>query len=241
VIVSINQPAYLPWLGYFDRIAASDVHVVLDTVQFERNSFTNRNKVRTADGWTWLTVPVKLRGHLDGMTIAEVEIADDHWRRKHWATILQNYRKAPHFAAHAEFFEGVFARPWARLCDLLDATTRYLLRALGIETEIRAASALGVTGRKSELVLNLCRRLGATRYISGVLGRDYLDEAPFRGAGIAVEYQDYAHPRYPQIHGGFEPYMSVIDLLFNAGPGAGRILREGGSARAGAAAPNSQP
>lgn len=224
MIVSINQPAYLPWLGYFERIAASDLHLVLDTVQFERNSFTNRNKVRTATGWTWLTVPVNLKGHLSGLAIADVEIADDHWRRKHWSTIQQSYRRAPHFAEHSGFFEQLYARPWHRLVDLLDAITRYLLRAFAITTEIREARSLGVEGRKSDLVLNLCRRAGATRYLSGTLGRDYLDEAGFRAAGIAVDYQDYAHPRYAQAYPGFEPYMSAIDLLFNAGPEASRIL-----------------
>ncbi len=224
MIVSINQPAYLPWLGYFERIAASDLHIVLDTVQFERNSFTNRNKVRTATGWSWLTVPVNLKGHLSGLAIADVAIADDHWRRKHWGTIQQSYRHAPHFAEHAGFFEQVYARPWRRLVDLLDTTTRYLLRAFAITTEIRDARSLGVEGRKSDLVLNLCRRVGATRYLSGALGRDYLDEASFRAAGIDVDYQNYAHPRYAQVHPDFEPYMSAIDLLFNAGPGARDIL-----------------
>ncbi len=224
MIVSINQPAYLPWLGYFHRIAASDLHIILDTVQFERNSFTNRNKVRTATGWTWLTVPVNLKGHLSGMTIADVEVADDHWRRKHWSTIVQNYRRAPYFAEHAGFFEQVYARSWARLAELLEATTQYLLTALGIRTEVRRAGAAGADGRKSELVLNLCRSVGATSYLSGTLGRDYIDEAQFRADGIAVAYQDYAHPRYPQVYPGFEPLMSAIDLLFNTGPDARRIM-----------------
>jgi hypothetical protein len=226
MIVSIHQPAYLPWLGYFHRIAVSDLHIVLDSVQFEKNSFTNRNKVRTANGWCWLTVPVRTSGLFGALAIDRVEIetrAD--WQRKHWQTLRQNYGRAPYFAAHAPFFEELYACRWTRLADLCQAMTVYLLKAFGIATPLRYSSQMESGGAKDELILNLCREAGATTYLSGALGRNYLREQLFREAGIEVVYQDYAHPVYPQTTAPFLPYMAAIDLLFHCGPRSLEILR----------------
>jgi hypothetical protein len=229
MIVSINQPAYLPWLGYFHRIAVSDAHIVLDQVQFEKNSFTNRNKVRTGEGWCWLTVPVKTSGKFGDLSINSLEIADERpWAAKHWETLRLNYSKAPFFAQHAPFFEGIYARPWEKLSDLARAITAYLLEAFKIETKIYFASQMSALGKKDELVLNLCRELGATVYLSGPLGRNYLREELFREHAITVRYDDYHHPVYSQVYPGFEPYMAAIDLLFNAGPASREILLKGG-------------
>lgn len=225
MIVSINQPAYLPWLGYFHRIAVSDAHIVLDHVQFEKNSFTNRNKIRTADGWCWLTVPVKTAGKFGDLSIHEIEIADEKkWAQKHWQALRLNYSKAPFFAQHAGFFEGTYSRSWPRLNDLMQEITGYLLGAFGIRTKLYFSSQMNVSGKKDELVLNLCRELKATAYLSGPLGRDYLREELFRDHGIAVRYDDYHHPTYKQAYPGFEPYMAAIDLLFNAGPASLDII-----------------
>lgn len=229
MIVSINQPAYLPWPGYFSRIRASDLHIVLDHVQFEKNSFTNRNRVRTPQGWTWLTVPVRTKGRFGELPIHDVDIDGERvWATKHWATLRQNYAKARHFGEHAPFFEALYARPWRKLGALLEAATGHLLEALGIRTRLARSSAMAVAGRKSELVLNLCRAAGATVYLSGPLGRNYLDETAFREAGIDVRYHDYAPPAYAQAYPGFEPGLSAIDLLFNHGPEAARLLDSGG-------------
>src|SRR5690349_2801766 len=232
MIVSINQPAYLPWLGYFHRIAVSDLHIVLDHVQFEKNSFTNRNKIRTADGWCWLTVPVSTSGRF-GAAINSLEIAAGRaWAGKHWASIQMNYAKAPFFSEHAGFFEGLFHREWRMLNPLLRELTAYLLDAFGIRTPLLFSSEMNVLGTKSELVLNLCRAVGATRYLSGPLGRNYLDEDSFAAAGIEVEYHAYKHSQYPQVYSGFEPFMAAIDLLFNWGPRSLDILKhEQGNAR----------
>ena len=228
MIVSIIQPAYLPWPGYFSRIQASDLHIVLDHVQFEKNSYTNRTRIRTAQGWAWLTVPLKTKGRFGDLAISGVEIdAERGWPAKHWSTLRQNYGKAPHFAAHARFFEELYARPWQRLAGLLDAATGYLLDAFGIRTPLARSSGMAVEGRKSDLVLNLCRSAGAKVYLSGPLGRDYLDEAAFRQAGIEVRYHDYAPPTYAQAYSGFEPALSAVDLLFNHGPDSARILATG--------------
>ncbi len=238
MIVSINQPAYLPWLGYFHRIAVSDVHIVLDHVQFEKNSFTNRNKIRTKDGCCWLTVPLRTSGRFGDLAITETEIANERrWAGKHWSSIRLNYAKAKYFGQHAGFFEAFFSRSWLRLNPLLREGTAYMLDAFGIRTRILFSSELEASARKSELVLQLCGKVGATSYLSGSLGRNYLDEGAFRQAGIAVSYQDFRHPTYKQVYAGFEPFMSAIDLLFNCGPDSLAILMQGQPPLAEAAAP----
>ncbi len=217
MIVSINQPAYLPWLGYFHRIAVSDLHIVLDHVQFEKNSFTNRNKVRTADGWCWLTVPVATSGRF-GAAINELEIATNQpWARKHWQTLQFNYARAPFFREHAAHLEDIYQRPWTHLAPLLRELTTWQLEQFDIRTPLRFSSEMKPAGTKSDLVLHLCRAVGATRYLSGPLGKDYLDESAFAAAGITVEYHAYNHPAYRQAFRGFEPNLAAVDLLFNCG------------------------
>lgn len=225
MILSINQPAYLPWLGYFHRIAASDVHIVLDHVQFEKNSFTNRNKIRTQTGWCWLTVPVKTAGKFGDLRINEIEILNEKkWAVKHWQTVKMNYSKAQFFGSYEAFFEGIYSRHWQRLGELTREMTQYFLEAFGIARKLQFSSEMKVSGKKDELILNLCREVGATTYLSGPLGRNYLREELFTEQGIAVRYDDYHHPTYTQAYPGFEPYMAAIDLLFNAGPQSLEIM-----------------
>jgi len=225
MIVSINQPAYLPWLGYFHRIAVSDSHIILDHVQFEKNGFTNRNKVRTHEGWSWLTVPVQTSGKFGDLPIHCIKIANEqNWASKHWQTLQFNYSKAPFFAQHAAYLEDLYKRPWLRLADLANEVTRYLLDAFGIHTKCYRSSEMSARGRKDELLLNLCLELGATTYLSGPLGRNYLREDLFNDHGITLRYDDYQHPTYPQVYTGFEAYMSAVDLLFNTGPASLEII-----------------
>lgn len=228
MIVSIDQPHYFPWLGYFHRLAASDLHIILDHVQFEKNSFINRNKVRTDAGWTWLTVPVRTSGEFGKLGIDTIEIADERkWQSKHWKTLKFGYGNAPHFRDHAGPLESIYKKPWRRLIDLIDASTSYLLKELSVETERIKSSTLDVPGHKSELVLNLCELVGAEIYLSGSMGRDYLDEAAFHDAGIRIVYQEYDHPVYDQVHPGFASHMSILDLLLNCGENTLGILMEG--------------
>jgi hypothetical protein len=227
VIVSIAQPAYLPWLGYFHRLGVSDLHVVLDNVQFGggKDNFTNRNRVRAQDCPAWLTVPVRTKGRSDDLGIDRLEIADDQrWARKHWALLSRAYARAPHFGEHAQFFRDTYDRPWKLLVDLVEHVTAYLLNAFEMHTRRVRSSELHVPGTKSELILNLCAELGATRYLSGPLGRDYLDLDQFHARNIAVSFHEYRHPVYPQCQSGFEPFMSAVDLLFNCGRDSRSIL-----------------
>lgn len=228
MIVSINQPAYLPWLGYFHRIAVSDLHIVLDHVQFEKNSFSNRNKIRTKEGSCWLTVPLKTKGRFGELNLDRIEIDNSQgWASKHWKTLRQAYARAPYFESHEAPLEAIYGRTWERLSDLTRAMTTYQLEALGITTPIRYSSEMGVDGAKDELVLNLCEAVDAKIYLSGPLGRDYLRSELFDRAGITVRYHDYQHPIYTQTHLGFEPYMAALDLLFNHGPRSLEIIRKG--------------
>jgi hypothetical protein len=226
--VSIMQPAYLPWLGYFHRIAMSDLHIVLDHVAIDRNSktkFANRNKVRTKEGWTWLTIPLLTRGRSDQLGINQLEIDETaQWQRKHWNTIRHSYGHTPHFSQHADFLQSLFDRPWRLLIDVQRELTEYLLPALGITTPILFSSSMATASRKDELILDLCRESGATEYISGPFGRDYLKADDFDQAGIRLSFHDYHHPVYQQAFDGFEPYMSAIDLLFNHGSASAEIL-----------------
>jgi hypothetical protein len=228
MIVSINQPAYLPWLGYFHRIAASDLHIVLDHVQFEKNSFTNRNKVATANGPVWLTVPVKTSGRFAHLSIDTLEIDNTtNWRKRHHLTIEQNYSKCPFFRAHAPFFEGLYQREWFLLRDLCRETTEYLLKGFGITTPLRYSSQMHSTGSKSDLVLGLCKEVNADAYLSGTLGRQYMKVEEFEAAGVCVAFQDYCHPEYRQLHAPFISHLSALDLLLNCGPNSLEILMKG--------------
>jgi hypothetical protein len=226
MVVSINQPAYLPWLGYFERIASSDVHIVLDHVQFEKNSFTNRNLVPGVNGSLWLTVPVITKGKFGALGINDLKIRPDSpWAKKHWRTMSMIYRKAPFFGVHADFFEDTYQREWRLLGDLCCHITRYLLEQFEIGTEIRYSSEMGFNTSKSDLLLEICHAIEATKYISGAVGRDYLETSKFSTTGIEVSFQDYQHPIYTQVGcGEFQPNMAAIDLLFNHGPNSWNIL-----------------
>ncbi|MAH06460.1 MAG: WbqC family protein [Alphaproteobacteria bacterium] len=225
MIISINQPAYLPWLGYFDRIKNSDIHIVLDHVQFEKNSMVNRNKVRTQQGESLLTVPVITKGKFGNLPISELTIDNNKpWKKKHWKSIEATYRKAPFAKDHIGFFEEVYAQDWDKLNGLNAHINNYILKALNIKSKIIYSSSLDVHNKKSDLVLEICKIYNAKTYISGALGRDYLDLSTFEDANINVVFQDYNHPIYNQVHGDFIPYMSVIDLLFNAGSEARNII-----------------
>ena len=193
MIVAAHQPAYLPWLGYFDKLARSDVFVFLDDVQFEKNSFTNRNRIKTPQGPIWLTVPVRTKGHTDS-TMLETRIDDTQgWRDKHLKSIFFNYKKAPRFEQCYPKLEALYREPDELLSELCLRHLSFWLRELGMEKTVVRSSTLPLESRKSELVLDLCRHFNANCYLSGALGRDYLDVESFRAQGIEVKFQDYKH------------------------------------------------
>lgn len=225
MIVSINQPAYLPWLGYFDRIVKSDIHIVLDHVQFEKNSYVNRNKIRSNNSDILLTVPVKTKNKFGNLKISNIEIDNNiSWRKKHWKSIETNYSKSKFFSDHYYFFNKVYTMEWSKLFNLIEFINSYLLKVLNIKTKILRSSELEPKANKANLILELCKKVEAKKYISGPLGRNYLDQKAFEHYGINLQFQDYLHPTYKQTFDGFESHMSIIDLLFNHGSDSLNIL-----------------
>lgn len=227
MIVSIHQPNFLPWLGYFHKISESDVHVILDNVQFEKNSFINRNRIKISSGWMWLTVPVFTKGRF-GETIDNILIdSRNRWREKMWKSIWLNYSRTPFFKDYFDPIGDILKRPWNKLIDLNISLFNYLLEALNIRPRLIYASELKIRKKKSDLVLGICKELGAKVYFSGSQGRDYLIEKRFKKEGIMIIYQDYRHPVYRQLFGDFISHLSVIDLIFNCGPESLFIIRNG--------------
>lgn len=224
-VACIHQPDFAPWLGFFDRLLDCDVFVVLDSVQFARRGWTHRDRIKTAQGAQWLTVPVVKKGRFD-QAIREVEIDDARdWRTRHLATLATAYARAPFRDPVLTRLAAIYRSGHERLVDLNMAVLGWLMEALEITVEIRLASEMGATGAKSDLLVELCRRIGADVYLSGLGASDYLDEAAFAAAGIRVRWQDFRHPVYPQQHGPFIPMLSALDCLFNCGPAAATTLR----------------
>jgi hypothetical protein len=216
--IAIHQPEHLPWLGYLDKARKADEFIFLDTVAFKKNYFENRNRIRTPQGWAWVTVPVLLKGRF-GQAFLDVEINNKaRWAEVYFRTILQNYSRAPFWKTYAPALEELLTRPWRKLVDLNLALIQWLWRAFGITTPARRASALGVSGKKNALLLDICRKTGATVYLSGPSGRDYLEQSLFADAGIGIEFHEFRHPEYPQRFSPFVPGMASIDLLLNEGP-----------------------
>jgi len=217
MILTAHQPAYMPWLGLFHKIAISDAYVYLDNVQFEKNSYINRNKIKSANGPIWLTVPTLLKGHMS-KTIKEIKINNDvNWREKHLKSIELNYKSAPYFSRYIEFFRDCYNHKWNNLSDLNEYMLKWFLDTLRIEIKYYKMSEINFEGRKSELVLDMCKKLGADIYIFGALGKDYVREEDFSIEDIKLYFQDYKHPVYPQLYGEFINHLSIIDLLFNVG------------------------
>lgn len=227
MIVSIHQPQYLPWLGYFDKIAGCDIFIFLDNVQFKKNEWQNRNKIKTDQKWQWLSVPVI---HRFGQKINEVEINNTvRWGKKHLQALATNYSKAPFFKEHLDFFVETYAQEWKRLLDINLHLIQYLAKALGISNKkFHLASEYQSREGPTERLVDLCKLVGADVYLSGQDGAKYLDLDEFKKEGIQVIFQSYKHPLYPQLFGEFEPHLSVVDLLFNCGPESLSILRKGG-------------
>ena len=224
MIVSIHQPQYLPWLGYFDKIDRADVFVLLDTVQYKKNEWQNRNRIKTARGAQWLTVPVTY--HYPQL-ICEVGVnSRERWQHRQQQALVTNYRKAPHWGCLEGFFEEIFSRPWETISELNIHVVKRLAAILGIETPIHVASGLGSFPEDpDERLIALTKHFGAGTYLAGNGGQGYMDMKKYEQAGVEVLFQDYRHPRYNQLFGEFVSNMSVIDLIYNHGDKSHSILR----------------
>lgn len=216
-IVAIHQPQYLPWLPWFAKAAASDIFVYLDNVQYQKNGVQNRNQIKSASGPLWLTVPV--RASLE-MEIRSVPIDGNHWQVKHQKSLLQSYAKAPFVHLLEEEIFPILAREGANLADLNIALTEWIFAYLGVQTRRVRASELQAAGTKQELVINLCKELGASQYLSGMGASAYQNEDDFKAQGMELRYFHSVPREYPQQYPklGFISGLSVVDLLLNVGP-----------------------
>jgi hypothetical protein len=234
MIVAIHQPHYLPWLGYLHRMAQVDLFILLDHVQFERRDRQNRGQIRVGGEARWLSVPVSQRSQKERIIDKQVDNADPRpWGPIHFSTLRHAYSQAEHFRTYAAALKSILEARWERLVDLNRATLDFMRDAFEIRTPLARSSELGVEGAKSELILNLCRAVGADRLLAGFGGsRRYLDVEAFARQGVRVEWHEFKHPEYAQC--GPQPFiagLTALDLLFNCGPRSRSILLQSSAAR----------
>ena len=227
--VAIVQSNYLPWKGYFDMINAVDEFIIYDEMQFTRRDWRNRNKIKTPQGLIWITVPVKTKGKFH-QSIRDTEIEGSDWAAQHWTTIVANYRRAKHFGELERLLYPLLQASHSHISVLNRALLEAIIDYLGIDTKITNCWDYGIVDGKSERLLDLCLKAGATRYVSGPAASDYLDQALFERAGVEVSWFDYrGFPEYPQLWGPFEHALSIVDVIANCGPASRSVaLRDHG-------------
>jgi hypothetical protein len=223
MIIAIHQPHFLPWLGYLHRMAQVDLFVLLDHVQFERRNYQNRTMIRLEDQSRWLTVPVVQRSQKERILDKEVDNTLDgskRWGANHFATLRHAYRDAGFFDTYAPELKRLFDASFGRLVDLNQAGLDILRDAFGITTPLARSSELAVEGARGDLILNICRAVGAKKYMVGFGGsRGYLDADAFAAAGVEIVLHEFQHPEYQQCgKGPFIKGLSAIDMLLNVGP-----------------------
>jgi hypothetical protein len=225
--VVILQPSYIPWRGFFHQVQKADVFVFYDCVQYDDRGWRNRNQIRTPQGLQWLSIPVNAKGAQSNQTpIADVPIVwDANWPSKHLTSLRHSYGKAPFFREYLPMLEEFYERRDEKLADFTCDFTVEIARRMGIQhTQFLRSSNLPAVGTKTERLLSILTHLGAKHYISGPSAKSYMDLCQFDAAGISVEYMSYDYPEYSQVHGRFEPQVSVLDLLFNVGSESHRFI-----------------
>jgi len=220
MIVTIHQPNYLPYLGFFDKMAKSDIFVIYDDAQFNKSDFQHRNRIRIYHGWKWLTVPVEKKR----IPINEVKIRNEvktwkgiKWSDAHFRDIHDNYKDTPYYSIYADELMRIYKRNYEKLVDLNMELIRFLMKAFDIDVKIVFSSDLGFISKSTQKLVEIVEALGGDVYLSGPKGRHYLDVSLFERKGIKVVFQDFKHPVYKQRYKGFVPNMAAIDALFNVG------------------------
>lgn len=221
--VTIHQPQFLPWLGYLDKIDQADLFIMLDTVQFKKSEWQNRNRIRTAKGWQWLTVPVLQ--HF-GQRIDEVLINPTAvWKAQHLRALDMHYARAPYRDRYVAQLRELYSAHWDRLSEFNKATVQWLLEAYGITTPVHNAAEYAARDEPTDRLIDLCRAVGATRYLAGPGAEHYMDKPRFESSGVRLEIQVFKHPIYRQLYEPFESNLSALDLLLMQGPDALAALR----------------
>jgi hypothetical protein len=222
--VAILQSNYIPWKGYFDFIAKADVFVIYDEVQYTKNDWRNRNMIQTASGLQWITVPVR-QVSLD-QKICESKIFTDNWSKKHISTLQGNYTKAPHFKSYKDQIFSLYENQSSFISEVNVAFIKGICEILGIKTEIIDSRELKLEGNRNIRLIEACKKLNATTYISGPAAKSYLDTEFFKKEGIEVDWMDYSgYKEYKQVFEPFQHSVSVLDLIFNTGAMAKNYMK----------------
>ena len=222
--IAILQSNYIPWKGYFDLISAVDEFIIYDDVQFTKNDWRNRNKIKTPKGIEWISIPV---GSDINRRICDVALPDNRWQQKHWKTLVGNYSRAAHFDEIAAIFQPLYGqRGFSDLSNLNRTFIDTVCRYLGIKTRITNSWDYNKGDGKTERLAELCVQAGGTEYISGPSARDYIEKPILNKHGIKLTWFDYnGYPEYPQLWGGFSHNVTILDLLFNCGKDSPRYMR----------------
>jgi hypothetical protein len=225
LIVAVHQPQYLPWLGYFDKIRRADVFCYLNDVQYKKNEWQNRNRIKTAQGWQWMTVPVRYRFP---QKINEVYIDNAvEWKKKHLQAMLTNYNRAPYFKQVVAILEDAFFKEWEFVSELNVHLIESLKNLLNLDTKRSVCSSdLKLSEEPTDRLIDICKALGADTYLAGQGGMEYMDLERFEKNGLKVIVQEFKHPVYPQMFEEFQSHLSVVDLLCNCGPESINIICE---------------
>jgi len=225
--VAIMQPTYLPWCGYFGLIQSVDLFVLLDSVQFSRRSWQQRNQIKTPNGAQWVSVPVISKGKRDQL-ICDVEIdASASFANAHRRSIELSYSNTQFFEKYADTLLPLMDYPSPKLADFTISFIEKLKGLIDISTPLIRSSELHGSGVKADLLASLCKEVGATSYVSPPGSKEYLDASnAFKNIGLPVNYFEFKHPEYPQMYGEFLPYMSIIDMLFNCGEQSSTLIRD---------------
>ena len=225
--LTAHQPVYIPWLGLFHKIFLAEKFCIFDIAQYQVKDYNNRNYIKTHQGEIWLSVPVESKNHFE-KKICDIKIIENGWRKKHFKSIELAYKKASYYNDYIEGLEQVLiGKNQVFLTDLNTDILKFMLEAFEINIPMLKASDFDFNGSKSDLVLDMCVKLGANKYIFGSQGRNYADIDAFQNNNVTPYFQDYNHPVYKQLHGSFLPNMSALDLLFNEGPRSKEIILSG--------------
>lgn len=226
MVVAIHQPNFIPWLGYFYKMAHAQQFVFLDTVQYAKRSFINRNRIKSKSGPIWLTVPVCTKGRFD-QAIMDVEMDWDHnWQRKHLHTLRTNYHQAPFFDEVFPLLECRYAsnEPINKLEDFNISIIQIICRYLGLCPTLIRASDLKVEGKGTDLLVHICKELGASTYLAGAGAVKYQEDEKFAAIGVLVQHSSFQPTKYNQLWGEFVENLSVVDALMNCGRSTRELL-----------------
>ena len=217
MVVSVHQPNYIPWLGYFYKIQNSDIFVILDDVQFIRRGFIHRNRIKSPQGGSWLTVPVESKGNYD-CGINEIKIKNElDWKENHLRSIEMHYKRSDFFLDFYDVFKSCLMKDYDKLSDLNIGIIKTICRLLNIKTEIILSSEFNINETGTERIISICKAVGADTYLSGSGGAKYQDEKMFKDHSIKLVYSDFTDKPYKQLWGDFLGGLSVIDYIFNCG------------------------